>query len=82
MNRFFGMMPSDCIEKEARFDTGNGLFLRIQAGSEGWTIIFADGGTEYRDICQSVEDNFKEAYEQARRYFPTLEKIESDFLEA
>lgn len=74
MKRFFGRMPSSCVEKEVRFDTGNGLHLTIQAGAEGWTIIFVDGGTEYKDICQSVEDNFNEAYKQACEYFPILKE--------
>lgn len=74
MKRFFGKIPYYCIEKEVRFDTGDGLYLTIEAGPEGWTIIYADGGTEFKDIVDTTENNFNEAYECAKRYFPKMRK--------
>lgn len=75
MKRFFGMMPSDCIEKEKRFKTESGLVLQIQAGREGWTIIYADGSSEYKDISDTTENNFNEAYERVKKLFPEMEEI-------
>ena len=48
MDRFMGMMPSSEIEIEKRFDTGNGFTVTIQAGPNGWTIIYADQSTKFK----------------------------------
>ncbi len=65
MERFFGMMPSTEIEIEKSYKDKNDLTLRVQAGPNGWTIIYADGSSEYRDIEASAEENHKAAYERA-----------------
>ena len=67
MKRFMGMMPSSCIEIRRDFKDKNGLKVHIDAGPEGWTIIYADGSTEYADVAASAEDNFKTAYETASK---------------
>lgn len=62
MRRFFGMMPSSEIEMERRYKDESGLSIKIQAGKHGWTIIYADGGTEYEDVDATAEENFDKAY--------------------
>ena len=75
MKRFFGMMPSDEIEREERFKDKNDLAVVIQAGKNGWTIIYADGGSEYRDKTCSTEENFNEAYNIAKDRLGELKNV-------
>ena len=65
MNRFMGLMPRKEIVKEISYVDGNGLRITIQAGPNGWTIVWADGGTNYKDQEKTTEENFNEAYETA-----------------
>lgn len=65
MKRFMGMMPNDCIEISKDFKDENGLKVHIDAGSKGWTVIYADGSTEYQDIEGTAEENYNRAYEVA-----------------
>ena len=75
MKRFFGMMPSVEIEKEVRYRDKNHLSITIQAGPHGWTVIYADGGTNYKDIDASTEENFKEALSVAKENLGELTLI-------
>lgn len=61
MNRFFGMMPCDEIEKEVKYLDKNNRIVTIQAGQHGWTVIYADGSTNYKDEDDTVECNFAKA---------------------
>lgn len=65
MKRFFGMMPSSEIEKEKRFKDKCDLSITIQAGPNGWTVIYADGSTNYKDEVATTEENFNKAYKVA-----------------
>ena len=60
MRRFFGMMPSSEIEKEERIRI-NDLYVTVQAGPNGWTILYTDGSSEYQDIVDTTENNYKSA---------------------
>ena len=46
MNRFFGMMPSSEIEVSKTFKDDFGLRISIDAGKNGWTIMYADSSSE------------------------------------
>lgn len=62
MNRFFGMMPSSEVKIEKRFKVGvNQLTVTIQAGENGWTIIYADSSSDYKDVVNTAENNFNDA---------------------
>jgi len=62
MNRFCGMMPSSEVEKEKSFRVGAGqLIVTIQAGKNGWTILYADSSSEYKDVVDTTENNFNKA---------------------
>lgn len=65
MKRFFGMMPSSEIKKEKCYKDKYGYKIRIQSGLNGWTIIYADSSTDFRDITNSVDENFNDAYNLA-----------------
>ena len=62
MKRMFGLMPNNEVEKEKQYIDHNGYTIGIQAGKKGWTIIWADGGTTYKDIVATTDENFNEAY--------------------
>ncbi len=85
MVRFCGMMPSSDIEKQEIFKDMSNLKIIIQAGVNGWTIIYADGSTDYMDKVDTVDDNFNEALAVAQSCLGKLIHIEdepwSDFLE-
>lgn len=72
MNRFFGMMPTSEVEKEKRYKDSQGLTITIQAGPRGWTILYADSSSEYRDVEASTEDNFNEALQTLKGHFSEL----------
>lgn len=63
MNRFFGMMPSSEVKKQKKFVDDLGLKITIQAGENGWTILYADHSSEYADVVDTVENNFNKALE-------------------
>ena len=65
MERFFGLMPSSEIEIERWYKDENGFKITIQAGENGWTVIYADLSTDYEDTVNKAEDNFSDAYEVA-----------------
>lgn len=65
MRRFFGMMPSAEIEIEKYYKDKNGHKITIQAGVNGWTIIYADSSSDFKDITISTNENFKMAYDLA-----------------
>ena len=64
MQRFMGLMPSSEIEKSVMFRgyTERQEIYRIEAGPRGWTIIYPDHSTNYRDVEASTDANYKEAY--------------------
>ena len=65
MNRIFGLMPVAEIEKEQRFKDTYGLSIIIQAGPNGWTIIYADSSSKWNDEENTTEENFNKAFKIA-----------------
>lgn len=78
MNRFMGMMPSSTIKIRKSYDTGHGLKAHIDASDEGWTILYADGGSLYKDDVKSAEQNFQEALSIIKDQFMGLQEISGD----
>ena len=76
MNRMFGLMPSNEIEKERSFKDSNGLKIMIQAGPNGWTIMCADGSSKWNDGKATTEENFERAFKIAEMELGTLTKVE------
>ena len=75
MKRFFGMMPSKEIETEKHYKDSNGLKITIQAGVHGWTIIYADASSDFKDVNNTTNENFKTAYDIAVNKLGTLTEI-------
>lgn len=73
MKRFMGMMPSSCIEIRKDFKDKDGKKVHIDAGPEGWTVIYADGSTQYDDVVATSEDNYKAAYKIASKNLNLIE---------
>lgn len=62
MKRFFGMKPSCEIEIEKRYADENNYKITLQAGTHGWTVLYADGSSSYKDEDDTSENNFQKAY--------------------
>ena len=78
MNRFFGMMPSSEIEIEKTFDEGDGTKATIQAGKNGWTVLYCDSSSEYKDVVDTTENNFNKAVECLRSHFKDAKEISEE----
>lgn len=66
------MMPSDEVEIEKNYKDENDHDVRIQAGPNGWTIHWYDGGTTWKDEVHSAEENFNIALKVAEDTVGTL----------
>jgi len=76
MKRFMGLMPVECIEISKEFKDENGRIVHIDAGPEGWTIVYPDMSADYEDNIASSEENFQKAYDVANAISAlTLQKI-------
>lgn len=79
MKRFFGMMPSDCIEISKDFKDEDGLEVHIDAGPEGWTVTYADYSTKYADIKGTAEENYERAYAVASENLKLTPIVDNNF---
>jgi hypothetical protein len=76
MKRFFGMMPSSEVKREERFKVGVGqLTVTIQAGENGWTILYADSSSEYKDEVDTTDNNFNKAMDVLKTHFGDINKV-------
>ena len=76
MNRFMGMMPSSEVKKEKRFRVGHGqLIVTIQSGENGWTIMYADNSSEYKDVLGTTEENFNKAMSVLNSRFDNINEV-------
>lgn len=72
MKRFMGMMPSVEVEKKGDYKDCHGYLVHIDAGPHGWTVMWHDQSTNYKDVDASTEDNFKAAKDFAEAKVGTL----------
>jgi len=77
MKRIFGLMPSNEVEISKRYHTGSGFYVTVQAGPNGWGIIFADSSAEGQDIEDSTEANLNRAIEQLKTYFSEVTEVDN-----
>jgi len=76
MKRFMGMMPSSEVKKEKQFKVGVGqLIVTVQSGENGWTILYADSSSEYKDVVDTIENNFNEALDVLTTHFSNINEI-------
>jgi hypothetical protein len=73
MQRFAGMMPSSDVTIKRTFDTGGGLKVIVEAGPKGWSILYADYSSEYKDVDAPAKDNFDAAMKVLTGHFPSLD---------
>lgn len=67
------MMPSSEVKKEQQFKVGAGqLTVTVQAGENGWTILYADSSSEYKDVIDTTENNFNKAIEVLKTHFSEI----------
>lgn len=78
MQRFMGLMPLDEIKKEKAFRVGKDQWrVLIQAGENGWTIVFDDYSTRYQNVADTTENNFETALKVLKEIFTDVNEIES-----
>ena len=75
MQRFMGLMPSSEIKKRHLWSDGTGKHCTVEAGPNGWTIIFADAGTQYKDAAIGTDANYTEASKRMLKLFPRAKEL-------
>ena len=80
MKRMFGMMPSSEVEIEKRFHTGSNLYVTVQAGPNGWGILYADHSAEGQDVTDTTEANVERAVACLKNHFMELTEVPKDEL--
>lgn len=68
MKRFFGMMPSSEVEVEKTYIDSCDLKITVQAGPNGYSIIYADHSTEYEDVEDTTENNLQRALDKIKSH--------------
>lgn len=70
------MMPSSEVKREERFKVGVGqLTVTIQAGENGWSILYAGSSSEYKDEVDTTDNNFEKAMEVLKTHFGDINKV-------
>ena len=73
------MMPSTEIKREEQFKVGVGqLTVTIQAGENGWTILYADNSSEYKDEVDTTNNNFNKAMKMLKSHFSDINKVNNN----
>lgn len=80
MERFYGMMPRDKVRVTRRFKTELGLIVTIQAGTEGWTIIYPDKKCMWKDKFSTTSENYNEAKETLFSQYSNLTDLDGPVL--
>lgn len=68
MQRMFGMMPANMVSISKTYKDQYGMQITVQAGSGGWTVLWADGSSNYGDNITSPEENFEAALRCVKSY--------------
>lgn len=74
MQRFFGMMPQKEVTIQGSYVDGWGMKMTIQAGPNGWTILYSDGSSDWCDEVNEDTVNFQKAYDIANESVGPLTK--------
>ena len=76
MRRFMGMMPSSEVKREEQFKVGMNQFkVTIQSGEKGWTILYSDGSSEFKDEIDTTDNNFDKAMKALKTHFGDINKV-------
>ena len=79
MKRFFGMMPSSEVELQKSFEDSLGYRINLEAGPNGWTVMYEDGSTDYKDAVATSEANLDEAVSHLKKTIPDAEEIHEEY---
>ena len=79
MKRFCGMMSSNEITISKIYKDQNGLTVRINAGPNGWTVMYADGSSDFKDEELPDTQNLKNAYDNAVNHLGKLTDVTTPF---
>lgn len=72
-----GMMPSSEVKRKELFKVGTSqLVVTIQSGENGWTILYDDSSSEYKDEVNTVDKNFDNAMKVLKTHFEDINKVE------
>lgn len=77
IKRMFGMMPASEVTVNKRFRTDCGG-VTCEAGPNGWTVIWADGSTNYGDTVDTAENNLQKAIDKLLHHIPEAEEIKKE----
>ncbi len=77
MQRFMGMMPSSEVEICKFYKDDAGLKVGIEAGKNGWTVMYADHSSDYKDCVDTAQNNFDKAYKCAEMHVGYLTEIKT-----
>ena len=75
MMRVFGIMPTEEVTMQESYIDGMGGTIIIQAGPNGWSILYADGSADYCDEVNEDTINFQKAYDKVNENIGPLTKI-------
>ncbi len=71
-------MPASEVELQKVFDTGHGLKATVEAGKNGWTVIYADYSTEFKNENDTPENNLEKGIAVLRSHFSELTEVTND----
>lgn len=79
MKRMFGVMSRSEVAAEKTFSRGPESWnkVTIQAGPNGWSILYADGSSTFRDVVASTEENLASAVALLRNDFENIVEIQT-----
>ena len=66
------MMPTEEIRKERHYKCKDGGTIIVQAGPNGWSVIWSDHGSNFKDNEATTEENFQIALTVVEHYYPGL----------
>lgn len=78
MTRYMGLMPTNEIEKSITYQDHRNNRYAIDAGPNGWTIIYPLNTVEFKDNETTTEENFNEAYNILKDKISSITPIENE----
>ena len=76
IERLFGLLPIDEVKRQEHFIDSHGFIYTIQSAESGWTIIYSDGCTKYKDEINSIDGNFNTAKETLIEEVGNIEPVD------
>lgn len=73
-------MPAADIEISKTYKDQYGKHITIEAGKTGWSVLWADGGTDYKQVEDTAENNFQKAIDLIKSHRFELTEIKPSFV--